>query len=257
MPEFKSIQDFLDRGNNYFVPSLSVDCVIFGFHGSQLKVLLLKPKHAKAWALPGGFVYKNEHIDESAYRTLRERTGLHDIFLQQFYTFGNQKRSEKSYTLEVFKKRGIAIPKDNWMKQRFISIGYYALVNFESVLPATDSISDACEWWDVHELPDLLMDHLDIFNQALLSLRKHLSYQPLGYNLLPAKFTMPELQKLYETILDEKLDRRNFQRKILSYGVLKKLKERRTNTAYKAPFLYSFDLRKYHIALKDGLSNGW
>ena len=257
MPEFKSIQDFLERGNKYYVPSLSVDCVIFGFHGSQLKVLLLQPKRTKGWALPGGFVYRNEHIDDSAYRTLKERTGLHDIFLQQFYVFGHQNRSDKSYTIEAFKKRSINVPKDHWIKQRFISAGYYALVNFAAVQPTVDNISAACQWWDVHELPPLLMDHAEIFKQALLALRKHLSYQPLGYNLLPAKFSMPELQKLYETILDQKLDRRNFQRKILSYGILRRLKERRKNVAHKAPFLYSFDLRIYHKALKEGLKNGW
>ncbi len=257
MPEFKSIKDYLERGGKHFMPGVSIDCVIFGFHTNLLKVLLLKPKKVEGWALPGGFVYNEEHIDNSAQRILCERTGLHDIFLGQFYVFGSPLRSEKSLSVEAFKKAGIDIPKGNWLGGRFISIGYYALVDFENVIPAIDRISEACEWWDIHRLPALIMDHGEILQKALMTLRTHLSYQPVGYNLLPQKFTMPELQKLYETILDEKLDRRNFQRKILSYGILKKLKEQRKGVAHKAPFLYSFDLRKYHRALKEGLQNGW
>lgn len=257
MPQFKSIKDYLEQGHKHFVPSVSIDCVIFGFHSSELKVLLLKPKTHDGWALPGGFIYRDEHIDTSAERILQERTGLHDIFLQQFFVFGDPGRSDENYTIETFKKRGFAIAKDNWLASRFISIGYYALVDFEEVKPALDSISEACEWWDIHQLPLLMMDHKNILENALVTLRTHLRYQPVGYNLLPKKFSMPELQKLYETILDEKLDRRNFQRKIFSYGILKRLKEQRRGVAHKAPFLYSFDLRKYHKALKDGLQNGW
>jgi len=103
----------------------------------------------------------------------------------------------------------------------------------------------------------LAMDHASIVEKALFTLRTHLRYEPLGYNLLPAKFTMPELQSLYETILDQKLDRRNFQRKMLSYGILKRLKEQRKGVAHKAPYLYSFDLRKYHKALEEGFQSAW
>jgi hypothetical protein len=103
----------------------------------------------------------------------------------------------------------------------------------------------------------MAMDHGQIVQQALLTLRTHLRYEPVGYNLLPEKFTMPELQKLYETILGKKLDRRNFQRKMLSYDILKRLKQRREGVAHKAPYLYSFDLKKYSTALKDGFQSAW
>lgn len=257
MPSFKSIADFLERGDKHFLPCLSIDCVIFGFHANVLKVLLLKPKVLDGWALPGGFIYEQEHIDNSAQRILKERTGLHDIFLKQFFVFGEPERNNNSITIKSLKKRGIDIEKTNWLAQRFVSIGYYALVDFEEVMPSADSISDACEWWDIHKLPPLEMDHKNILEKALYTLRTHLLYHPVGYNLLPKKFTMPELQKLYETILDEKLDRRNFQRKIFSYGILNRLNEQRKGVAHKAPYLYSFNLRKYHKALKNGLQNGW
>jgi hypothetical protein len=109
----------------------------------------------------------------------------------------------------------------------------------------------------VNALPELMMDHRQILEKALQTLRQHLNAHPIGSNLLPVKFTMPQLQKLYETILNKKLDRRNFQRKILSYGILKRLKEVKKGVAHKAPYLYSFDVRTYEKALNDGLQGGW
>jgi ADP-ribose pyrophosphatase YjhB (NUDIX family) len=257
MKKFRSLKEFIDKGDKHIVPSLSIDCVILGFHSNMLKVLLVKPKRTDGWALPGGFIYSEEHIDDSAQRILCERTGLKDIFLQQFYVFGKPDRSDKSFTVDAIRSRGIDVPKESWLASRFLSIGYYALVDFEKVHPAVDNISEACEWWDIHHLPAMLMDHLQIFQQAVATVRAHLNYEPIGYNLLPEKFTMPELQKLYETILDQTLDRRNFQRKMLSYGILKKLKERRKGVAHKAPYLYIFDLRKYHKALHNGFQSVW
>jgi len=141
--------------------------------------------------------------------------------------------------------------------QRFITIGYYALVEFSTVNPTHDHLSESCNWSDLHEVPNLMMDHSLILRTALDTLRLHISYQPIGYNLLPEKFTMPEIQRLYETILDRKLDRRNFQRRMIGFGILKKLKEVKKGVAHKAPFLYIFDLKKYNKALKEGLSGGW
>ncbi len=257
MIQFKSAHDFRLHGGKYCMPCVSIDCVIFGFHDNQLKVLLLKIEHLEGWALPGGFIYKDEHIDDSARRILHERTGLQDIFLQQFYVFGDAKRSDENITKLVFEKTEFKAPENNWLLQRFLTIGYYALVNFNAVHAAPDYFSEACEWHDINNLPSLAMDHGGIIQEALRTLRTHLHYEPVGYNLLPEKFTMPELQHLYETILDEKLDRRNFQRKMFSYHILKRLKDRRKGVAHKAPFLYSFDLRKYHKALQEGLQTAW
>jgi 8-oxo-dGTP diphosphatase len=121
------------------------------------------------------------------------------------------------------------------------------------VMPVPDNISGACEWFGINNIPEMILDHGHIFEEALQYLRIQLNFHPVGFNLLPRKFTMPELQKLYETILEKKLDRRNFQRKIIATGILKKLNETKKGVAHKAPFYYKFDLRKYERALKAGM----
>ncbi len=240
--------DFLKNGHTIYLRHLSVDCVIFGFHENQLKVLLLKWKSGP-WCLPGGFVKKKESLQDSATRTLFERTALKNIFLQQFHTFGQPKR-EKGKT----KDQKLV---NTWLQDRFVTVGYYALVNHSKVKPLPDIFSDECQWWDIKVVPKLLYDHNEILNKALETLRSDLFYHPVGYNLLPEKFTMPDLQRLYETILGQPIDRRNFQKKILSLNVLVRLKERKTGGAHKAPFLYKFDKVNYEKALKDGLTRGF
>jgi ADP-ribose pyrophosphatase YjhB (NUDIX family) len=239
-----------------YLEHISLDCVIFGFHENQLKVLLLQMKYTKEWALPGGFVKENESVEVAASRVLNERTGLDNIFLKQFHVFSDPERSDWNPAVKDLEQLGAGDSLD-WFSQRFISVGFYALVDFNKVKPTHDFFSDECAWRSLNEIDNLMMDHQDILNKALETLRLHLSYQPIGYNLLPDKFTMPELQKLYETILGKNLDRRNFQRKILSYKILNKLEERKTGGAYKAPFLYEFDIENYNKALKEGFSGSW
>jgi 8-oxo-dGTP diphosphatase len=248
----KELKDHYLKGHEKFLRHISVDCVIFGFHQSDLKVLLLKTKYDGRWALPGGFILKKEHIDAAAQRILKERTGLDKIFLQQFHVFGNPGRSTKKINQQFLKNIGIK-NDESWMHERFISIGYYALVDFTKVTPSPDNISDACEWFSIYELPEMILDHRHIFEEALQNLRMQLNFHPVGYSLLGKIFTMPELQKLYETILGKKLDRRNFQRKILATGILKKLEETKKGVAHKAPFYYKFDLRNYKKALNAGM----
>jgi ADP-ribose pyrophosphatase YjhB (NUDIX family) len=231
--------------------------VLFGFHENQLKVLLLRMKFRAEWALPGGFVQKEESVENAAIRVLKQRTGIDHIFLQQFHVFSEPGRSKQREGIQALKKAGLLMIDEEWFRQRFISIGFYALVEFSQVTPKPDIFSDECTWHDLSEVRKLILDHNQILDKALEALRLQLNYQPIGYNLLPQKFTMPELQKLYEAILGKKLDRRNFQRKILAYGILKKLNERRSGLAHKSPDLYSFDLDKYHQALKEGLRGGW
>lgn len=257
MPKNETILELLNAGEHNFLPSVSVDCVIFGFHENQLKVLLLKHRHLNMWALPGGFIYKDEPADAAAYRVLKQRTGLNEIFLQQFHVFGEPWRSDKDFHIRDLKKDGILVNKEHWILQRFVTIGYYALVEFSKVSPAPDTVSEKCEWWDIHKVPALILDHRKILDRGLATLRMQLNYQPVGYNLLPGIFTMPELQKLYETILDKKLDRRNFQRKILGFRILQRLTETKKGVPHKSPYLYSFDLKKYNDALNEGLNVGW
>jgi 8-oxo-dGTP diphosphatase len=249
----KALRDHFEKGQEKYLRHISIDCVIFGFHENKLKILLLKPKYGNHWALPGGFIQKKEHIDEAAHRILNERTGLNDIFLQQFHVFGDPARSPNQPEKKILKKRGIDVTT-GWMAERFLSVGYYALVDFHSIQPIVDPFSESCQWCDINEVPFLYMDHTHILKKALNALRWQLNYHPVGYNLLPKKFTMPQLQKLYETILGNKLDRRNFQRKIIATGVLIRLNEQKTGVAHKAPYYYKFDLKKYHRALAKGLA---
>lgn len=257
MKKNESIGALLTAGEINLLPSLSIDCVIFGFHENQLKVLLIKHRNRNMWALPGGFVGREEPVDAAASRVLKDRTGLNEIFLQQFHVFGDPARSPKEFHLQDLKKDGIKATDDLWILQRFVTIGYYALVDFSKVIHAADHLLEKWVWWDIQNLPSLILDHRKILDAALTNLRMQLHYQPIGYNLLPEKFTMPELQKLYETILGKKLDRRNFQRKMMGFGILLRLNEIKKGVAHKAPFLYSFDLKKYNRALKDGLNIGW
>lgn len=231
-----------------FLPHISIDCVVFGFHNSSLKALLLKPVNTYEWGLPGGYVKRDEDIREGAKRILQERTGAGEIYLKQFKTFGQKNRSE-----DFFKD----LPDGSWHKRRFVSIGYYALIDYRSVNPVPDIFSDACEWKNIDQLPELMMDHQEIFDQALLQIRRDLNYIPIGLNLLPEKFTMPELQALYEIILGKKLNRGNFHRKMTRYGILEKLNETRKGGAHKAPDLYRFNLAKYNLALEKGLQESW
>jgi 8-oxo-dGTP diphosphatase len=252
-----ALEKFVRNSDHLYLPHLSVDCVVFGFHDNQLKVLLLKLKNDDKWSLPGGFIKTKEDLETAAIRVLRERTGLSEIFLQQFHVFSDPHRSDPVQKMRSLKQAGITVSKDHWFLQRFITVGFYALVDFSQVHPTPDPLSEACTWWEIPNMGPMLLDHKQILEKALETLRLQVSYQPIGYNLLPQKFTMPELQKLYETILNRRLDRRNFQRKILSYGILRQLKEKKKGVAHKAPYLYSFDLRKYQKALREGLEGKW
>jgi 8-oxo-dGTP diphosphatase len=245
------------KGHEHFLAHISLDCVLFGFHDNQLKVLLLKMKRNDRWALPGGFMRKEETAEMAASRILKERTGISDIFLQQFHVFSTPNRSDQSGAVASLKEEGVLQIDEEWFNQRFISIGFYALVEFSQVKPSPDSFSDECRWHELEEIGSLILDHNQILSKALETLRLQLNYQPIGSELLPEKFTMPELQKLYEAILGKKLDRRNFHRKITAYGILEKLAERRSGVAHKAPDLYRFDAEKYQQALKAGLQGGW
>ncbi|MGU3375197.1 NUDIX hydrolase [Chryseobacterium sp. M5A1_1a] len=231
-----------------FLPHISADPVIFGFDQNELKVLLVRMIYRKQWLLPGGFIRKDEDLDEGVMRVLKSRAGVTNVFLEEFGVFGRKNRSE--FYFEDF-------DETLFQKQRFISIGYYALYNSAEIEPVMDDVSEACEWVylrDLHEI-ELAMDHREIIEKALLTLREKISYKPIGYNLLPEKFTLSELQKLYEAILGKELNRGNFYRKIKNLGFLKKLDEQRRGGAHKSPDLYSFDEENYVKALENGLNN--
>lgn len=211
----------------------------------------------KKWAIPGGFVKKDEEVDNAATRILEKRTGLKDIFLEQFHLFGNLERHDNYHVNKLVGDKVIPPSHEGWFRQRFVTVGYFALVEFSKVEPAPDTISEKCEWISLNTHPKLILDHQKIINRGLKALQNRLRSQPIGRELLPEKFTMTELRTLYETILGEKLDRGNFQRKILSYGFLKRLEETRKGGAHKAPYLYTFNDEKYDQSLILGFSRIW
>ena len=222
-----------------FLPGISVDTVIFGFHSGQLMVLLLQYKNTKSLALPGGLILKNDSADEAAQRVLIERTGLKNIFLEQFHTFSDPNRNDPSFFKQIMKARGLPPTKDHFLLKRFISIGYYALVDFTKAVPASDGLADDCKWYELKKLPVLIQDHKLIIKKALTMLRENLDKKLVGFNLLPEEFTMGELQDLYETILDVKIRRTSFQRKMLNLEILRKVDKKWTGEAHKAPYLYT------------------
>ncbi len=227
-----------------FLPSISIDCVIFGFHDDQIKVLLINFKHTDIWALPGGYIRLEEDMDEAASRILRERTSVENIFLEQFYAFGHRERVCGDLQQRIFDALGIPLSPSAWISQRFVSVGYYALVDFSKVIPNPDEHLEVCTWFGFDELPELAFDHSAIVQKALATLQSRLDHNLVGLNLLPETFTMAELQSLYETILGKKLLRANFQRKMLGLEILERVEKRFSGRAHKAPYLYRFDLSR-------------
>ncbi|WP_183559218.1 NUDIX hydrolase [Mucilaginibacter sp. SP1R1] len=223
-----------------FLPGLAIDTVIFGFHDNQLKVLLLTYKNTGLFALPGGFIHQNEDVNEAARRVLFSRTALTDIFLEQFYVFGNKNRHDVAPLKTIMAARNFIPLNDHWLLKRFVSVGYYALVDFTKVIPTPDSISDSCDWFSLDALPTLMQDHQEIVNKALQTLQANLDHKLIGFNLLSETFTMGDLQSLYETILNKKLIRAAFQRKMLSLCILERIAKKWTGGAHKAPYLYRF-----------------
>jgi len=246
---------------NGFMPGISLDCVVFGYRERGLKVLLLKFKGVDAWALPGGFLPMDREMDATASEVLYERTGVRDIFLRQFHTFDALDRCWDCNPLSkrVFESLLGLWPDSHkerlkaFFNQRFLSTAYMALVHANRVQPVADYASEQCAWVDLNEIPSLVLDHRLIVDTALKHLREQINYLPIGRSLLPDRFTMSEMQSLYEAILGRTLDRGNFQRKILKLGFLHRHGKLMTGARNKAPYLYSIDQTAYEQMLGDGL----
>ncbi|MFP6658891.1 MAG: NUDIX domain-containing protein [Pirellulales bacterium] len=220
----------------YAHPAVSVDCVVFGLADAALKVLLIQrdqPPFAGLWALPGGFVEIDESLEDAARRELKEETGVGRIYLEQLYTFGDPHRDPR---------------------ERVITVGYFALVAMKDYRVRAASDARAANWFALDSMPKLSFDHATIINTAHQRLKNKVRYQPIGFELLPSKFPLRNLQQLYETILDEPIDKRNFRKKILSMDILVELDEVETDVAHRAARLYQFDKRKYNRLVNDGFS---
>lgn len=214
---------------------LAVDCIIFGFDKKNLKILLIKrdfePERGR-WSLMGGFLKKDETLDDAANRVLNHLTGLHDVYLEQLRAYS-------------------AIDRDP--VERTVSVSYYALINAsENMAPLNKDFS--AKWFNIDDAPSLIFDHKAMVSNAMARLRRRALTKPIGFELLPAKFTMKQLQVLYEAILGEKLDKRNFINKINSLDILLKTDEKDMNSSRKGSFLYMFDEVKYNNKVSEGFS---
>lgn len=227
-----------------YIPNISYDSVIFGFNGTQLKILILEYHNTNLFALPGGFVKYDEDLNDAVKRGVRERTGLDNIYFEQFHTFGSLSRSEPETMKRILEEANMDKAGHDWMLGRFISVAYYALINYDEVNLEPDALSDSINWYAMDELPSLMMDHREIVERALQTLRVNLEKKLVGMNLLPKKFTMKQLQKVYEAVLGENIRRTTFQRRLLAMNVLERHEKLFQGKAHKAPYLYSFKARK-------------
>ncbi|PCH67282.1 MAG: hypothetical protein COC06_11485 [Bacteroidales bacterium] len=228
-------------------PGFSIDCVILSFHKKKLRILLNKFYFSEYWQLPGGFMLKDESSDEAATRILSARTRLSGIYLKQFYLFSDPNRTKMDQNRKYIEKDTCKEEYEEdikkWFLQRFISLGYYAFVKYDDVNLVSVK-EDTAKWFTIDKLPDLYSDHKNIIKTALEMIRSMVSILLVAYKLLPEKFTMSDLRKIYETFWDKTLDRRNFQRKVLSTGVLIQLDERGNTSPHNPPILYTFNKEK-------------
>lgn len=213
-------------------PSVTTDCVIFGFDGTKLKVLLvergIEPFKGR-WAFPGGFLNMDESAEKGALRELEEETGLKGAYIHQFHTFSDPQRDPR---------------------ERVITIAYYALVRMQEVKGGDDA-ADA-RWFALDEVPQLAFDHDQILRMAEKTLRQQIHFEPVGFELLPEKFTIKELQNLYEAILDVRFDRRNFYNKMKRLGLLEQTDETTNPSQKKEAYLFKFNLENYEELKEKG-----
>ncbi len=213
---------------------VAVDCIIFGFDGQQLQALLIKrgfePEKGK-WSLMGGFVNPNESTDDAAIRVLYQLTGMKNIYMEQLYCFSNVNRDAAG---------------------RVISVAYFALINIAEYNEQLQQDHEA-RWFPMDKIPYLIFDHKEMMAKAKERLQQKVSNHPIGFELLPEKFTLPQLQNLYEAIYEQELDKRNFTRKILALGILNKLNEKEKESSRKGAFYFVFDKNKYGKLHQEGV----
>ncbi len=222
--------------NEYFRFGLSVDCVIFGYQEGEIKVLLvqrsLEPFKGH-WALIGDLVEPEQNLCDAANNVLEKLTGLKNIYMKQFFAFGNVDRH----------------PLD-----RVVTVGYFSLVNSLSHNPIASSWAKSAKWFNINDLPELAFDHCTILQKGIETLKNEVRHKPTGFELLPSKFTLLELQLLYEALLGYKFDKSNFRKKILEMNILKPLNETKENVSHRPAKLFEFDVERCKILEEEGFS---
>jgi len=215
---------------------ITIDNLIFGLDEGELKILLVRhtnPLHNGRWALPGGWIRVDENLRDAAYRLLEELTGIKQLYLEQLKAFGRV---------------------DRFPSERIVTIAYFALVSAENYSLAAGQTAADVSWHSANNLPDLVYDHAEIIEHGLKVLRHKVCHQPIGFNLLPEKFTLLQLQALYEAILNTKLDKPNFRRKIMKMNLLSPCNEKQQGVPHRAASLYTFDADAYEHLSESGFS---
>lgn len=216
------------------IEALSIDTVIFGFENAELYILLVK--HAQGiskgkWALPGGWIKYNESVDDAAYRILTAQTSVSNIYLEELKTFGAVNR---------------------YPTTRVITVAYYALVRKSNFRLNPGPTESDVQWFNVHQLPEMVYDHNEIFACGFKRLKHKVQHEPVGFNLLPRKFTLLQIKEMYEAILEKELDKSNFRRKLIKMNLLVPCNEKQTDVAHRAARLYRFDKKVYNQLLNKG-----
>ncbi|MBN8575780.1 MAG: NUDIX hydrolase [Cyclobacteriaceae bacterium] len=217
------------------IEALSIDCVIFGFKDGKLDILLVKHGEGISegkWALPGGWITYGESVDDAAKRLLKSLTGISDIYLEQLKAFGDPHR---------------------FPVKRVVTVAYYALVNEENYALIPGFTASDVQWFNIHDVPPLIYDHNQILDYGFKRLKHTVRHEPVGFNLLPEKFTLLQLQELYEAILETKMDKSNFRRKLGKMKLLINCKEKQKDVSHRAAALYKFDKRMYVTLRKSGM----
>ena len=233
LEEITAIRSRVDIYNKYTPYLVAVDCIIFGFIKGELKLLIIKREMNPckgSWSLMGGFVSPEESMDEAANRILYDLTGLKGLYMNQLYTHGDVNRDPGA---------------------RVISTSYYSLIKIQDIYSHHNMINNA-KWCPINELPELVFDHSKMVEMALESLRDEAHRKPLGFELLPPKFTIPQLQSLYEAIYQQEFDKSNFRKSILKMNLLDQLDEKDRKNSKKGAWLYKFNEEKYKELLRQG-----
>lgn len=220
--------------DDFFKSAFSVDCVIFGYHAGQLKILLIQrgaEPYENFWALPGDLVYPNEDLDKAATRVLNDLTSINDVSVRQVHTFGKVNRHPLG---------------------RVITIAYLALVETTEINPHASSWAKDSAWHSLKKIPKLAFDHREILDESMLELRNMVLTEHIWSKVLPKKFTLTEFQEVFETILDKKFDKGNFRKKLSKMKFLKQLKEVQQNVSHRPSLLYSFDKSKFDDMVSKG-----
>lgn len=236
------VKDIIENGAEYFLPNLSIDLVIIGYQEGELKCLLLKV--GDKWLLPGGYVGREESVDQATLRALKFRTGLDSAHLKFLAVFGNSDRKFDREFRHFFERMDIPWRDDYFINNRFVTLAYYALVDIETTHPEPGEFDEMAEWFAFDQLPAMWLDHMDIVEAARTKLKTDVKAEVVTYNLLPDAFTMPQLHELHQAILEEKLDRSRFQKNMLSSGLFERLPQLKKESPGRNP--YQYRLKRSH-----------